>query len=126
MTRKLIMTAAVAAIAIASIGTEIAEANGGGFHAGAFHAGVVHGGGIHHGVFYHRDFFGGRRIPVNGYGYDGFPAYPDTDTAAEVPPVFVVPRPVPAVVAGDRPPCQETTTAGVVIERGSSCSRGSQ
>jgi hypothetical protein len=127
MPRKLLMTAAVVAITIASIGTEIAEADGGGFHGGAFHAGVVvHGGGIHHGVFHHRGFFGGRSFPGNGYGYDGFAAYPDTDTAADVPPISVVPRPVPAVLAGDRPPCHETTTEGVVVDRGSSCSHGSQ
>jgi hypothetical protein len=29
-------------------------------------------------------------------------------------------------VAVDRPPCRETTTGGVVIERGQSCSRDGQ
>jgi hypothetical protein len=126
MTRKLLMTAAVAAITIASIRTETAEADGGGFHAGALHAGVVHSGGIHRGTFYQRSFFGGRSFPVNGYGYDGFSAYPDADVAADVPPISIAPRPVPAVLAGDRPPCHETTPVGVIVDRGSSCSHGSQ
>jgi hypothetical protein len=121
MPRKLLMTAAVVAMTIASIGTKTAEADGGGFHAGAYH-----GGGFHRGAFHDRRFFGGRSFPANGYGYDGFSTYPDTDIAADAPPISVVSRPVPAILAGDRPPCHETTTEGVVVARGSSCSHGSQ
>jgi hypothetical protein len=60
MTRKLLMTAAVVAIALTplmSIGT--AEAHGGGFGGGGFHGGGFHGGGFHGRGFDRRGFFGG-------------------------------------------------------------------
>jgi hypothetical protein len=89
---------------------------------GSFHGGVVHGGGIHHGVI-HRH--GARGFPRNGFGYPGSIGYSDPEAAAEAPTVVTAPQPAPAVVAVDRPPCRETTTEGVVIVRGSPCSRGS-
>jgi hypothetical protein len=66
VTRKLLMTAVVVAMALTpliSIGT--AEAHGGGARGGgsggdSFHGGGFHGGGIHGGEFRDRGFFGGR------------------------------------------------------------------
>jgi hypothetical protein len=119
MTRKLLMTVAVIAITlIASIGFGVAEANGGGIQGG-----TVRGGGVQSGGFHHRGFFAGRGFRGNGLGYGGY--YPDTDATAETPPIPVAmpASPVPAV---DRPPCRETTPEGVVVERGTACSRGAQ
>ena len=82
MTRKLLMTAVVVAMALTpliSIGT--AEAHGGGARGGgsggdSFHGGGFHGGGIHGGEFRDRGFFGGRGFRGEGFG-DGesFGAY---------------------------------------------------
>ena len=88
MTRKLLMTAAVAAIALTPpIGIGTAEARGGGFggggfggggfhggggfggggfHGGGFHGGGFHGGGFYGGGFHGRDF--DRRGFFGGYG----------------------------------------------------------
>jgi hypothetical protein len=120
--RKLPIAAAIAVIALVpSIGIGFAEAGG----VGRIHGGVVHGGGIHHGVIHRHGFFGARGFPRNGFGYPGFIGYADPEAAAEAPPDFTAPQPAPAVVALDRPRCHETTTEGVVIVRGSACSRGS-
>jgi hypothetical protein len=122
MTRKLLMSAAVVAIALVpSIGIGTADARDGGFHAGGFH-----GVGFHAGGFHHRGFVGGRRFRGEGFGYGGLIGYAEPDAAAEAPSVSVVQQPAPAVLAADRPPCHEMTTLGVIIERGTSCSRGAQ
>jgi len=77
MTRKLLMTAAVAAIAFTLlIGIGAAEAHGGGFGGGGFHRGGFHGGGFHGGGFHGRGF--DRRGFFNGSffgGYGGFAPY---------------------------------------------------
>ena len=127
MTRKLLMAAAVAvAIALTpSIGIGTAEADSGGFHGGGFPGGGFHGGGFHGGGFHHRAFSGERRFRGTGLGY-GFIGYTEPAPAAEAPSVFAVPQPASTVLAVDRPPCRETTTVGVVIERGQSCSRSAQ
>jgi hypothetical protein len=122
LTRKSLITAAIAVIALTPpFGIGIAEANG----MIGFHGGSVHGGGVHHGVIHHHGFFGARGFPRNGFGYPGVIGYPDPEAASEAPTVVTAPQPAPAVVAVDRPPCHETTTEGVVIVRGSACSRGS-
>ena len=81
MTRKLLMTAAVAAIALTTpIGIGTAEAHGGGFGGDGFHGDGFHGGGFHGGGFHGRDFdrrgfFGGFGGFAPGYffgGYGGF------------------------------------------------------
>ena len=60
MTRKLLMTAAVAAIALTPpIGIGSAEARGGGFGGGGFHGGGFHGGGFQGGGFHGGGFQGG-------------------------------------------------------------------
>jgi hypothetical protein len=120
LTRKLLITAAIAVIALTLSSIGIAEADG----VASFHGGVVHGGGIHHGVIHRHGFFGARGFPRNGFGYPGIIGYSDPEAAAEAPTV-TAPQPAPAVVAVDRPPCHETTTEGVVIVRGSACSRSS-
>ena len=74
MTRKLLMTAAVAAIALTPpIGIGTAEAHGGGFGGGGFHGGGFHGGGFHGGGF-HGGGFHGRDFDRRGFfgGYGGF------------------------------------------------------
>jgi hypothetical protein len=122
LTRKLLITAAIAVIALTpSIGIGIAEADG----MASFHGGVVHGAGIHHGVIHRHGFLGARGFPRNGFGYPGIIGYADPEAAAEAPPVLPTPQPSPAVAAVDHPPCHETTTEGVVIMRGAACSRGS-
>jgi hypothetical protein len=137
MTRKLLMSAAVVAIALTpSIGVGTAEARDGGFHGGGFHGGGFHGAEFHgkgfHGAefhgkgFHHRGFVGARRFPGDGFGFGGLIGYGEPNAAAEAPAVATVPAPESAVPAADRPPCREVTSAGVVIERGMSCSRGAQ
>jgi hypothetical protein len=122
LTRKLLITAAIAVIALTpSIGIGIAEADG----MASFRGGVVHGGGIHRGVIHRHGFVGARSFSRNHFGYPGIIGYSDPEAAAEAPTVVTAPQPAPAVVAVDRPPCQETTPEGVVIVRGSPCSRGS-
>ena len=122
MTRKLLIAAAITVIALTpSIGIGTAEAE----RVGSVHGGVVHGGGIHHRLIHRHGFVGARGFPRNGFGYPGIIGYSDPEAAAEAPPVLPTPQPAPAVVAVDRPPCHETTTEGVVIVRGSPCSRGS-
>src|SRR5260370_38165077 len=122
MSRQLLTSAAVVvAIALTpSIGIGTGEAGGGGFHGGGFRGAGFHGGGFHH-----RAFSGERRFRGNGFGY-GFIGYADPAPAAEAPTVSAVPPPASTVLAVDRPPCRETTTVGVVIERGTSCSHGAQ
>jgi hypothetical protein len=67
MTRKLLMTAAVIAIALtAPIGIGTAEARGGGFRGGGFHGGDFRGGGFHD-----RGFFGRREFPGDGILFGG-------------------------------------------------------
>jgi hypothetical protein len=115
MTRELLMTAAIVAITLApSIGVGTAAADGKG----------IHGGGIHGGGLHHRGFFAERGLRGSGLGYGGFIAYTDPGATAEAPSIFAVPPPAPAVLAADLPPCRETTTDGVVIARGTSCSHG--
>jgi hypothetical protein len=92
MTRKLLMTAAVVAIALTpAIGIGAAEARGGGFHSGGFHSGGFHSGGFHGGGFHHRASFGGRRFRGDGFGDGDFIGYTDPGGAAEAPPVAIVP-----------------------------------
>jgi hypothetical protein len=120
MTHKLLMTAAVVALALTpSIGNGTAQADGGGFHGGGSTGGAFHGGGVHH-----RAFAGGRGFLGTGFGYGSFVGDTEPDTVVEAPSVYPIPGPAPAV-AKDRPPCQETTV-GVIIMRGTSCSHGTQ
>ena len=122
VTCKLPIAAAIAVIALTpSIGIGIAEAG----ETGSIRGGVVHGGGIHHGVIHRHGFFGARGFSRSGFGYPGIISYADPEAAAEAPTVVTVPQSAPAVVAVDRAPCHETTTEGVVIVRGSACSRRS-
>jgi len=84
MTRKLLMTVAVVAIALTPpIGIGTAEAHGGGFGGGGFHGGGFHGGGFHgggfhgggfHGGGFHGGGFHGRDFDRRGFfgGYGGF------------------------------------------------------
>jgi hypothetical protein len=68
MTRGLLITAAVVALALApAIGSRTAEAHGGGFGAGGFRGGGFHGGG-----FRDRGQLAGRRFPRGGFGFGGF------------------------------------------------------
>jgi hypothetical protein len=124
MTRNLLMTAAAAIVFVASIGIGNADADGGGFHGGFAHEGVIRDRGIHHEVMRHR-FVGRRGFPAIGFGYDDLTSDPGQDATADAPPIVNGPQPVPAVLAGDRPPCHETTM-GVIVDRGSSCSHGLQ
>ena len=76
MTRKLLMTAAVAAIALTpSIGIGTAEAHGGGFGGGGFHGGGFHGGGFHGGGFYGGGFHGRDFDRGFSGGFGGFAPY---------------------------------------------------
>jgi hypothetical protein len=122
MTHKLSMTAASIAL-VASIGIGNAEADGRGLHGGFIHGGVVHDRDIRRGVN-HQHFLGRQGFPGIGFGYDDAIGY-GPDVAAEAPPIVHVPQPAPTALAVDRPPCHETTE-GVVIMRGTSCSRGTQ
>ena len=119
MTRKLLMTAAAIAL-VAPIAIGNAEADGRGFSHGFIHGWVIRDRGIHHGVDQHR-FIGRQGFPALGLGYDDLTGYPGPD-AAEVPPTVNGAQPAPTVLAVDRPPCHETTD-GVVVMRGTSCSR---
>jgi hypothetical protein len=113
MTCKLLMTAAVAAVALTpSIGFGVAEAHGVSGHSGGAHSGGNHP----------RSFFVGRGLRGNGY----FLGYADSVSATEVPYVLAVPQPPSPVPAVDRPPCRETTPEGVVVERGTACSQGAK
>ena len=120
MTRNLVMTAAAAIALIASTGIEIAKADGRGSHGGFIHGGVIR---IHHEVIRH-GFVGRRGFPAIGFGYDDSTGYLGPDAAAEVPGMINGPQPAPTILAVDRPPCHETTD-GVVVMRGTSCSRDS-
>ena len=85
MTRKLLMAAAVIAIALTpwiSLGT--AEAHGGGFQGGGFHSGGFRGGGFHGGGFHGRGFRGGVFL---GDPYFGAYPYP-VPYAASAPAVW--------------------------------------
>lgn len=85
MTRKLLMTVAIVAIAlIPPIGIGTAEAHGGGFGGGGFHGGGFHGGGFRggdfRGGFHDRDSFRGRGFRHDGILFGGifggyFPGY---------------------------------------------------
>jgi hypothetical protein len=121
MTRKLLLTIAAAIALIASIGSGPAEGDGGAFHGGFNHGGVTRDRGIRHEVIQQR-FVGKRGFPATGFGYDDSTGYVDLDAAAEGPFLVNVPQPAPSVLAVDRPPCHETTD-GVVVMRGTSCSR---
>jgi hypothetical protein len=121
MTRKLLLTIAAAIALIASIGSGPAEAKGGSFHGGFIHGGVIRDRGTRHEVIQQR-FVGKRAFPATGFGYDDLTGYGDLDAAAERPFLVNVPQPAPSVLAVDRPPCHETTD-GVVVMRGTSCSR---
>jgi len=82
-------------------------------------------------LFERRRFFDRNRF---FFGYGGFPYYPNytTDYPANYPYVLAVPAdgpsanaasPLPPTQVGDLPPCRETTTEGVVIVRGTACTR---
>ena len=69
MTRKLLMTAAIVAIALTPlIGIDAAHAHGGGFGGGGFHGGGFRGGGFRGRGFDRRGFFNGGFFG----GYGGF------------------------------------------------------
>ena len=74
MTRKLLLTAAIASLALTpSIGIGSAHAHGfdGGFHGGGFHGGGFHGCGFGGRGFFRRGFF----APGFFSGYRGFAPY---------------------------------------------------
>lgn len=121
MTSKLLMTIAAAIALVASIGSGPAEAAGRGFHGDFTHGGAIRDKGIHHEVIRHR-FVGRRGFPPTGFGYGDLTGYGDSDAVAEAPAIANVPEPAPTVLAVNRPPCHETTE-GVVVMRGTSCSR---
>jgi hypothetical protein len=120
MTRKLLKVAAAVAL-VASIGIGNAEAGGRGFPGGSIHGGVIRDRGIHREVPRHH-FIGRQGFPAVGIGYGDFTANADPNAALEAPPIVDVPQPAPTVLAVARPPCHETTD-GVVVMRGTSCSR---
>ena len=124
MTRKLLMTAIVAAIALAAIGIGIEDAGARNLHGRDVRGRIVHSRAVHNKIVRHRDFVGIRGFLGDGLGYGGFIGYTDSGAAAVAPPIPDVPLPAPAVITADPPPCHETTTEGVVIMRGTSCSRG--
>jgi hypothetical protein len=75
----------------------------------------------------HRGFARFRQSTPFG-SVDDFGAFDDLGspgTASEAPPAvdFIAPPPAPAKSAAERPPCREVTPVGVVIERGTACSR---
>jgi hypothetical protein len=75
MTRKLLITAAVVAIALApSIASRTAEAHGGGGggHGGGFHGGGFGGGGFRGRNFGDGGFLGGRGFRGNGFAFGGY------------------------------------------------------
>lgn len=66
MTRKLLITAGIAAFALIPLtGIGTAEAHGGGFGGGGFHGGGFRGG------FHDRDFFGRRDFRDGGIRFGG-------------------------------------------------------
>ena len=66
-----------------------------------------------------------RRFVPFGF-FDGFDTFDTTEpvSASPVGGGFSPPPPLSPKVTGDRPPCRETTSVGVVIERGGACSHG--
>jgi hypothetical protein len=65
-----------------------------------------------------------RFVPVGFFsGFDTFDT-PEPFSASPVSGGFSAPPPLSPKVTGDRPPCRETTSVGVVIERGGACSHG--
>jgi hypothetical protein len=72
MTGKLLMIAAVVAIAfVPQIGRRPAEAHGGGFGGAGMHGGGFVGGGFHGGGLRGRGFLGGRRFRGHGFAFRG-------------------------------------------------------
>jgi len=132
MIRKLLMTAAVAVIAlIPSIRIGIAEAAGGGLHGGVIHTGVIHGRVAHGRVAHDRIIHGGINgrpgFRGNGFGYGGLVGYADPDATTEGSSApTITQQPLSVVPAVDLPPCRETTAEGVVVARGTACSRGAR
>ena len=127
MIRKLLMTAAVAVIAlIPSIRIGIAEAAGGGLHGGVIHTGVIHGR-VAHDRIIHRGINGRPGFRGNGFGYGGLVGYADPDATTEGSSArTLTQQPLSVVRAVDLPPCRETTAEGVVVARGTACSRGAR
>lgn len=79
MSRKLLLTATIVAIALtAPIGSRTADAHGGGFGGGGFHGGGFHGGDFRGRDFHDRDFFhdrgfvGRRDFRDDGIRFGGF------------------------------------------------------
>src|SRR5437016_37462 len=103
-----------------SIRMGTAQTSSNGLHARSINQGIGNGRATHH------RFFGGKRFPRNKFWYGSFIESGTAEIAGEAPLVSVAPPPSADIVAVDRPPCQETTAEGVVIARGSSCSRGAR
>ena len=127
MIRKLLLTATVVAIALTpSIGIGIAEAAGGGLHGGVVHAGVIHGR-VAHDRIIHRGIDSRPGFRGNGFGYGGLVGYADPDATTEGSSApTITQQPLSVVPAVDLPPCRETTAEGVVVARGTACSRGAR
>jgi hypothetical protein len=75
--------------------------------------------------FRHRFFnsfgFGGFGFPYYPYYTDNYPGYyPTLAAPPEGPSAYAAP---PPVQVGDLPPCRETTDEGVVVFRGTACTR---
>lgn len=77
----------------------------------------------HHRRFVPFGFFDGF-VPFGFFGgFDTFDT-PEPVSASPVGGGYSPPPPLSPKVTGDRPPCRETTSVGVVIERGGACSHG--
>jgi hypothetical protein len=113
-----ILAAALAALAISSAEARELPSPGSAVsrHAGA--RGVVST---------HRGFARFRRSTPFGSVDDlgGFDDFGSPAPASEAPPGldFIEPQPAPSKSAAELPPCHEMTPVGVIIERGTACSR---
>jgi len=63
----------------------------------------------------------------NGFGYGGLVGYADPNATTEGSSApTITQQPLSVVPAVDLPPCRETTAEGVVVARGTACSRGAR
>jgi hypothetical protein len=78
-------------------------------------------------AFRHRGFAQFRRSIPFGFvdDFGGLGDFGSPAVISEAPPAvdFIEPEPAPSKTAAELPPCREMTPVGVVIERGTACSR---